>query len=100
MISKLEEERKPLGGAVFDILGKLFRETRLRDLLVQAIRYGDSPEVRGRLFQTVDNLADRERCRDLLEEHALARDSMDAARVRQIREDMERAEARRLQPHF
>jgi len=100
LFEKIEEQRRALGGGVFDILGKLFREKPLRDLLIEAIRYGDSPEVRARLFKTVDNLADRERCRDLLEERALARDSMDAARVRQIREEMERAEARRLQPHF
>jgi superfamily II DNA or RNA helicase len=100
LFEKIEEQRRALGGGVFDILGKLFRENPLRDLLIEAIRYGDSPEVRERLFRTVDNLADRQRCRDLLEERALARDSMDAAKVRQIREDMERAEARRLQPHF
>ena len=100
LFEKIEEQRKALGGGVFDILGKLFRDQRLRDLLVEAIRYGDRPDVRARLFQTVDNLADRKRCQELLEERALAHDSMDAARVRQIREDMERAEARRLQPHF
>ena len=37
---------------------------------------------------------------DLLEEHALAHDAMDASRVFRIREEMERAEARRLQPHY
>ena len=100
LFEKIEEQRRALGGGVFDILGKLFRDRRLRDLLVEAIRYGDRPDVRARLFQTVDNLADREHCRQLLEERALAHDSMDAAKVRQIREDMERAEARRLQPHF
>jgi len=100
LFEKIEEQRRALGGGVFDILGKLFRDQRLRDLLVEAIRYGDRPDVRARLFQTVDNLADRERCRQLLEERALAHDSMDAAKVRQIREDMERSEARRLQPHF
>jgi superfamily II DNA or RNA helicase len=100
LFEKIEEQRRALGGGVFDILGKLFRDQRLRDLLVEAIRYGDRPDVRARLFQTVDNLADRERCCQLLEERALAHDSMDAAKVRQIREDMERAEARRLQPHF
>ncbi len=100
LFEKIEEQRRALGGGVFDILGKLFRDQRLRDLLVEAIRYGDRPDVRARLFQTVDNLADREHCRQLLEERALAHDSMDAAKVRQIREDMERAEARRLQPHF
>jgi superfamily II DNA or RNA helicase len=100
LFEKIEEQRKALGGGVFDILGKLFRDRRLRDLLVEAIRYGDRPDVRARLFQIVDNLADREHCRQLLEERALAHDSMDAAKVRQIREDMERADARRLQPHF
>ncbi len=100
LLEKLEEERKALGGGVFDILGQLFRDQPLRDLLIEAIRYGDKPEVRAKLKQAVDNLVDRERCRDLLEDRALARDSMDVAAVRRIREDMERAEARRLQPHF
>src|SRR5207253_6315649 len=40
------------------------------------------------------------RLRDLLEERALAHDAMDASRVYRIREEMERAEARRLQPHY
>ena len=100
LFEKLEEQRRTLGGGVFDILGKMFRDQPLRQLLIEAIRYGNRPEVRARLFTIVDNLADQERCRDLLEERALARDSMSASRVRQIREEMERAEARRLQPHF
>jgi SNF2 family DNA or RNA helicase len=101
LLEKLEEERKALGGKVFDILGKLlFGDKPLRNLLMEAIRYGDRPEVRARLNQVVDNALDRNKLRDLIEEHALARDSMDASRVREIREDMERAEARRLQPHF
>ena len=35
-----------------------------------------------------------------MEERALAHDAMDASRVFRIREEMERAEARRLQPHY
>ena len=100
LLEKIEQEREALGGGVFDILGQLFREQRLRDLLIEAIRYGDQPEVRARLHQIVDNLTDRQRCQELLEERALAKDSMDASQVQKIREDMERAEARRLQPHF
>jgi superfamily II DNA or RNA helicase len=100
LFEKIEQQREALGSGVFDILGKLFYERPLRDLLIEAVRYGDTPEVKARLFQAVDNLADRQHCQDLLEERALARDSMDAAAVRKIREDMERAEARRLQPHF
>ncbi len=101
LFEKLEEERKALGGQVFDVLGKVtFADRPLRELVVQAIRYGDQPDVRARLTQAVDNALERARLLELLEERALVRESLDAARVRQIREDMERAEARRLQPHF
>ncbi|MBC2710216.1 MAG: DUF3883 domain-containing protein [Desulfosarcina sp.] len=101
LLEKLDEERKALGGKVFDILGKLtFDDKPLRKLLMEAIRYGDRPEVRARLNEVVDIAMDRDKLRDLIEEHALAHDSMDASRVQEIREDMERAEARRLQPHF
>ena len=101
LLEKLEEERKALGGKVFDILGKLlFGDKSLRNLLMEAILYGDRPEVRARLNEVVDNAMDRNKLRVLIEEHALAHDSMDASRVQEIREDMERVEARRLQPHF
>ena len=101
LLEKLDEERQALGGQVFDILGKItFQDRPLRDLLIEAIRYGDRPDVRARLNQVVDAALDRERLRQLLEDRALARDSMDARKVREIREEMERADARRLQPHF
>ncbi|MGI6086503.1 MAG: helicase-related protein [Kiritimatiellia bacterium] len=101
LLEKLEEERKALGGKVFDILGELlFAEQPLRMLLMEAIRYGDRPEVRARLNEVVDQAMDRDKLRDLIEAHALSHDSMNVSRVQAIREDMERAEARRLQPHF
>lgn len=101
LLEKLEQARKALGGQVFDVLGKLHFEGRpLRELLIEAIRYGDLPEVRARLTKAVENALDRNQLRDLLEERALAHDAMDASRVHRIREDMERAEARRLQPHY
>ena len=101
LLEKLEQARQALGGQVFDVLGKLHFEGRpLRDLLVEAIRYGEQPEVRARLTTAVDHALDRGRIQDLLEDRALAHDAMDASRVRRIREDMVRAEARRLQPHY
>jgi SNF2 family DNA or RNA helicase len=54
LLEKIKLEREALGGGVFDILGQLFREQRLRDLLIEAIRYGDQPEVKARLHQIVD----------------------------------------------
>jgi SNF2 family DNA or RNA helicase len=101
LLEKLDEARKALGGQVFDVLGKLQFEGRpLRELLIEAIRYGEQPEVRGRLTQVVENAFNRSQIQDLLEERALAHDAMDASRVHRIREDMERADARRLQPHY
>jgi hypothetical protein len=101
LLEKLEVERDALGGQVFDVLGRLtFQNRPLRELLVEAIRYGDQPEVRARLKQAVEAALDREHLRDLLEERALVHDAMDASKVRAIREELERAEARRLQPFF
>jgi len=101
ILEELEQERIALGGQVFDVMGKITFEGRpLRDLMIEAIRYGERPEVRDRLTRIVDEALDRAHLQDLIEERALAHDSMDAARVREVREEMERAEARRLQPHF
>jgi hypothetical protein len=45
-------------------------------------------------------VSDREHVEQLIQERALARETLDAGAIRRIKEDMERAEARRLQPHF
>jgi hypothetical protein len=101
LLEKLEQARQALGGQVFDVLGKLqFEGKALRDLLIQAIRYGERPEVKAYLTTVLDQALDRSHLQDLLDERALAHDAMDASRVQRIREDMERAEARRLQPHY
>mgnify|MGYP002622058526 FL=1 len=101
LLEKLEEARRALGGQVFDVLGKLqFQGRPLRELLIEAIRYGERPDVRARLTQAVEQAVDRTGLTHLIEERALARDAMDASRVQRVREDMERAEARRLQPHY
>ncbi|MDP9348116.1 MAG: DEAD/DEAH box helicase, partial [Gemmatimonadota bacterium] len=101
LLEKLEEQRAALGGQVFDILNKVaFQNRPLRDLLVDAVRYGDRPEARLRFTEVVDRAFDREHLLQLIEQHALVQDSLDTSQVRRIREEMERAEARRLQPHF
>ncbi len=101
LLKKLEEERDALGGQVFDVLGEVLYDNRpLRDLLIEAIRYGNRADVRDRLTRVVDQALDHQHLQALLEERALTHEMMNVVRVRQIREDMERAAARRLQPHF
>jgi len=101
LLEKIEEARKALGGQVFDVLGKLqFDGKSLKDLLFEAIVYGEKPEVKARLYQALANGVDLESIRGLIDERALVQDIMDAGTVAKVREDMERADARRLQPHY
>lgn len=100
LFTKLQAEREALDGKVFDVLGKAFAQAPLRDLLLEAIRYGDSPEVKARLEQVIDGAVDPDHLERLLTEDALANDVLDTTRIQKIREDMDRANARRLQPHF
>jgi superfamily II DNA or RNA helicase len=101
ILEKLDREREALGGQVFDVLGKITFDNRpLRDLMIEAIRYGERPDTRAKLTRIVDEALDRSHIKELIEDRALSHDSIDATRVREIREEMERAEARRLQPHF
>lgn len=101
LLDKLEEARRALGGQVFDVLGKLvFDGKPLRELLVEAIRFGEQPEKRDYLNTVVDHTLDRAKLAELIEKRAIAPDTMDVSRVFKIREEMERAEARRLQPHY
>ena len=101
LLKKLEQARQALGGQVFDVLGKIQFEGRpLRELLIEAIRYGERPEIRARLTQAIANAVDTSQLQNLIEERALAHDVMDVSRVARIREDMERAAARRLQPFY
>ncbi len=100
LLKKLEVVSAALRGRVFDILGEVFDEMRLKDLLVEAIRYGDRPEIRARLTQQIENALDEDRLRELLERNALAQETMGVERLFAVKERMEQAEARRLQPYF
>lgn len=100
LLQKLEQEREALHGAVFDVLGQTFQTTYLRDILIQAIREGDRPEVKAKLEQIIDAELDTEHLRSLIQGRSLAQEEFGDERVQHIREMMERAEARKLQPHY
>lgn len=100
LLLKIQTQRNSLGSAVFDVLGQVFRDQPLKDLLIRAIRYGEQPEVKAKLEQIVDRELDLEKLRALIEDRSLIHERLDPDRVRTIRDEMERAEARRLQPHY
>lgn len=54
LFAKLEIEKQALGGKVFDILGEAFDNVSLKQLLMDAIRYGEDPAVRARMDQAIE----------------------------------------------
>jgi superfamily II DNA or RNA helicase len=99
LLEKLEAAREALGGRVYDVLGELFEGVALKDLLFEAIQYGEKEEVKAKLLRQVDGAVDQAHLLDLLKRRALTNDTMPEAAVEELRLEMERAAAQRLQPH-
>jgi hypothetical protein len=72
LLEKIATECLALNGKVFNILGEAFEEKSLKELLIEAIRYGDRPEVRARLTKRIDHAFDHENLKELLSRNALA----------------------------
>jgi hypothetical protein len=101
LFDKLEIERAALGGQVFDVLGEMtFENKSLKDLLIEAIRYGNDPDRKAFLDKVLDEALDHAKLEKLLHERSLHSISMTKSGVQEIREEMDRAAARKLQPHF
>lgn len=100
LFDKIEIERKALGGRVFDILGEVFDGVSLRDLLIEAIRYGEDPARKAHLREVVATALETEKLREIISRNALAEEVMDETRLFALKEEMEKAEARKLQPYF
>ena len=99
LLHKLDEQRQALGGQVFDVLGQAMSGRALRDLLIEAIRYGERPDVRARLEEVIDaHVGDG--IGALIAAEALASEVLSEADVTRLRLLMEEAAARRLQPHY
>jgi superfamily II DNA or RNA helicase len=102
LLEKLERAREALGGrdSVYDVLGELFQGKPLRELLMEAVLYGDDPKHKQKLFTAVDGVVDKQKIETLIRERKLTSEGLDPLTVTEIREKMERAGARRLQPHY
>ncbi len=100
LLDKLNEMRDALGKEqVFDVLGEALPERDLRDLLIEAIRYGNQPDVKARLVEVVDAKVGAGLA-ELVERDALAREGQGMLDLDRIRAEMVEAEARRLQPGY
>ena len=100
LLSKLEVERQALGGRVFNVLGEAFEDVSLKDLLIDAIRYGEKPSTRARMEQIIGDALNTQHLKDLMARNALVENHMSLEDLYAIREEMDKAEARKLQPFF
>jgi superfamily II DNA or RNA helicase len=99
LLDKIEQQSKAYEGKVYNVLGELFEGEPLRGLLLQAIRYGDQPEVKSRLDKVIDARVG-ERAVELIKGLALDAHVMGLEDVQAVRLRMEEAQAKRLHPHY
>ena len=99
LLGKIEEQAKAYHGNVFDVLGEAFEGQPLKDLLMQAIRYGSDPTVKARLHQVIDATVG-EGLDKLIADRAAHADIFAVADLEQWRARMDEANRRRLSPHF
>jgi superfamily II DNA or RNA helicase len=100
LFDKIEIEKEALGGKVFDVLGEAFDNVSLKDLLVDAIRYGEAPETKAKMSEVIDGALDAEHLKDIIKRNALVDQHMGLEELYAVKEEMEKAEARKLQPYF
>jgi superfamily II DNA or RNA helicase len=99
LLQKIEEQRIAYKGKVFDVLGDAFAEVPLRNLLIQAIRYGDQPEIKAKLNDVIDATVG-EGLDLLMAERALYADILAKSDIEAIKHRFEELQARKLQPHY
>lgn len=101
LLKKLETAKKALQGKVFDVLGKVkFDNMSLHELMVQAICDSDNSNTRAKWEKAIDTALNEQHLHALLDEHGLAKEAMEVSSVWKIKQNMDRDDARRLQPHF
>ncbi|MWA03296.1 DEAD/DEAH box helicase [Actinomadura sp. LD22] len=98
LLLKIEEQRKAYGGKVFDVLGEAFTGTPLRTLLMDAIQYGERPDVKARMHKVIDQSVG-DGLKELLEERALASQRFSEADLAALHAAMNDAHARGLRSH-
>jgi superfamily II DNA or RNA helicase len=99
LLVKLTEMGEALQGKVFDILGEVFEDIPLHQLLIQAVRYGDDPAVRAHLQTIIDERVG-DAARRLIEAEALSPEVYRPAPHQPYQHEVQLARARRLQPYF
>jgi hypothetical protein len=100
LFQKMETASNTLGGKVYDVLGDLFKDTPLKELLITAIRRGEDPEIREYLNRVIDTTLDLTHIEEVRRKNTLVAQHMSPEMLFAVKEEMEKAEARKLQPFY
>ena len=100
LLAKLKEEEQALGGQVYDILGAAFDDVSLKDMLLKAIHDGNTEEARNWMKVKVDSVFDTDHLREILNRTSNLDCTLTPERLYAVKDKMDRAEARKLQPCF
>ncbi|MDE0117282.1 MAG: helicase-related protein [bacterium] len=99
LFEKIEQQRGVYGDQVYDVLGDSHINTSLQELLLRAITADDDPAHLEYMQEVIEGDIGKQ-LEDVLKERAFVGGLADPALNDKIREDMERARARKLQPWF
>lgn len=99
LLTKIEAQRKAFGDQVYDVLGDPLINTSLQELLLRAIRDDEDPAHAQYMNEVIDDQIGAQ-LTEVLEERALTGDVGTVMANDKIRDLMEHARARRLQPWF
>ena len=99
LFEKIEQQKGVYGEQVYDVLGDSHINTPLQQLLLKAIS-ADADPAHLRYMDEIMEDEIGEQLKAVLEERALVAGLADAAANEKIRDRMERAKARKLQPWF
>lgn len=101
LLAKIDQMSIAYNGNLFNVLGddNAFQERSLRDLLIEAIRYGDQPQTKARLNHIIDAGVSHG-LDEMLAERALHSEMFSALNLDEVRARMEKSRERRLQPGY
>ncbi|GAB2470385.1 helicase-related protein [Luteococcus sediminum] len=101
LLAKIDQMSIAYNGNLFNVLGDAdaFQERSLRDLLIEAIRYGDQPQTKAKLDRIIDAGVSHG-LDEMLAERALHPEMFSALNLDEVRARMEKARERRLQPGY
>lgn len=101
LLSKIDQMSVAYNGNLFNVLGdsNAFQERSLRDLLIEAIRYGDQPQVKTKLDRIIDAGVSTG-LSEMMHERALHPEMFNSLDLEAVRSRIELARERRLQPGY